>query len=115
MFAHRLLLGGIEMQHAFLLQPDQFRPEDSDLVGTLLCLAAQRGVGGIHGGRLCRVCYDSASLPDTRHTPCNDKNIRFISFLYSENTGQFKVIKEQVGTFSDSIKLWDEPVLKGIL
>ncbi len=38
---------------------------------------------------------------------CNDKNIRFISFLYSENTGQFKVIKEQVGTFSDSIKLWD--------
>ncbi len=38
---------------------------------------------------------------------CNDKQIRFISFLYSENTGQFKVIKEQVGTFSDSIKLWD--------
>ena len=38
---------------------------------------------------------------------CNDKKIRFISFLYSENTGQFKVIKEQVGTFSDSIKLWD--------
>jgi len=38
---------------------------------------------------------------------CNEKNIRFISFLYSENTGQFKVIKEQVGTFSDSIKLWD--------
>jgi benzoyl-CoA reductase subunit C len=42
---------------------------------------------------------------------CNDRNIRFISFLYSENTGQFKVIKEQVGTFSDSIKLWDEPVI----
>ncbi len=38
---------------------------------------------------------------------CNDKGIRFVSFLYSENTGQFKVIKEQVGTFSDSIKLWD--------
>ena len=46
---------------------------------------------------------------------CNDKNIRFISFLYSENTGQFKVIKEQVGTFSDSIKLWDEPVLTNSL
>jgi len=42
---------------------------------------------------------------------CNDNGVRFISFLYSENTGQFKVIKEQVGTFSDSIKLWDEPVL----
>lgn len=42
---------------------------------------------------------------------CNDNGVRFISFLYSENTGQFKVIKEQVGTFSDSIKLWDEPVV----
>ena len=42
---------------------------------------------------------------------CNDHHVRFISFLYSENTGQFKVIKEQVGTFSDSIKLWDEPVV----
>lgn len=38
---------------------------------------------------------------------CDDKGIRYISFLFSENTGQFKVIKEQVGTFSDSIKLWD--------
>ncbi|MEI6576279.1 MAG: benzoyl-CoA reductase subunit C [Bacteroidota bacterium] len=42
---------------------------------------------------------------------CNDHGVRFISFLYSENTGQFKVIKEQVGTFSDSIKLWDEPLV----
>ncbi len=37
--------------------------------------------------------------------------IRYISFVYSENINQYKVIKEQVGTFSDSIKLWeDEPV-----
>ena len=37
--------------------------------------------------------------------------IRYISFQYSENINQYKVIKEQVGTFSDSIKLWeDEPV-----
>lgn len=41
---------------------------------------------------------------------CNDQKIRFVSFLYSENTGQFKVIKEQVGTFSDSIKLWEDTV-----
>jgi benzoyl-CoA reductase subunit C len=38
---------------------------------------------------------------------CDDINLRYISFLFSENTGQFKVIKEQVGTFSDSIKLWE--------
>lgn len=38
--------------------------------------------------------------------------IRYISFQYSENINQFKVIKEQVGTFSDSIKLWeDEPAI----
>ena len=35
--------------------------------------------------------------------------IRTIGFQYSENTGQFKVIKEEVGAFSDSIKLWDAP------
>jgi len=38
--------------------------------------------------------------------------IRYISFQFSENINQYKVIKEQVGTFSDSIKLWeDEPVV----
>ncbi|MEI2695261.1 MAG: benzoyl-CoA reductase subunit C [Saprospiraceae bacterium] len=37
--------------------------------------------------------------------------IRYIAFQYSENINQFKVIKEQVGAFSDSIKLWeDEPI-----
>jgi len=38
---------------------------------------------------------------------CEVNNVRYISFLFSENTGQFKVIKEQIGTFSDSIKLWE--------
>lgn len=28
------------------------------------------------------------------------------AFKYSENTGQFQVIREQAGTFADSIKLW---------
>ena len=43
---------------------------------------------------------------------CDNRQIRYISIQYSENTGQFKVIKEQVGAFSDSIKLWeDEPLL----
>jgi benzoyl-CoA reductase subunit C len=39
---------------------------------------------------------------------CDENNLRYISFQYSENTGQFKVIKEQVGAFSDSIKLWED-------
>ena len=34
--------------------------------------------------------------------------IRYTQFQFSENTGQFQTIKEQTGTFSDSIKLWSE-------
>ncbi len=37
---------------------------------------------------------------------CDAVGIPHINFQYHENTGQFKVIKEQAGTFSDSIKLW---------
>ena len=37
----------------------------------------------------------------------DNENIRYINFQYHENIGQFKVIKEQVGAFSDSIKLWE--------
>jgi benzoyl-CoA reductase subunit C len=42
---------------------------------------------------------------------CDASNLRYVSFQYSENTGQYKVIKEQVGAFSDSIKLWEEPAV----
>ena len=34
------------------------------------------------------------------------EGIPYTEFKYAENTGQFQVIKEQTGTFSDSIKLW---------
>ncbi len=37
---------------------------------------------------------------------CDLAGIPHINFQYHENTGQFKIIKEQAGTFSDSIKLW---------
>ncbi|MCX6315049.1 MAG: benzoyl-CoA reductase subunit C [Chitinophagaceae bacterium] len=37
---------------------------------------------------------------------CDAAGIPQINFQFHENTGQFKVIKEQAGTFSDSIKLW---------
>ena len=46
----------------------------------------------------------------TLEKACDNAGIRHINFQYHENTGQFKVIKEQVGAFSDSIKLWEEPV-----
>ncbi len=34
------------------------------------------------------------------------EGIPWTAFKYAENTGQFQVIKEQAGTFADSIKLW---------
>ncbi len=43
---------------------------------------------------------------------CDDRNVRYISFKYSENTGQFKNIKEQVGAFADSIKLWSDELIE---
>jgi len=38
----------------------------------------------------------------------NVANIPYIAFKYSENTGQMQPIREQAGTFADSIKLWGE-------
>jgi benzoyl-CoA reductase subunit C len=38
----------------------------------------------------------------------DSENIPHTQFKYSEDTGQFAVIREQAGTFSDSIRLWSE-------
>ena len=35
-----------------------------------------------------------------------DAGIPFIAFKYAENSGQMQPIREQAGTFADSIKLW---------
>ena len=36
------------------------------------------------------------------------EGIPHTQFKYSEDTGQFAAIREQAGTFSDSIRLWSE-------
>lgn len=36
----------------------------------------------------------------------SERNIAYTGFKYAENTGQIQVIKEEAGTFADSIKLW---------
>lgn len=74
-------------------------------------IVKQRGADG--------VIFASASFcdPSLLDAPIfqnafNKLGIRYIAFQFSENINQFKVIKEQVGAFSDSIKLWaDEPAL----
>jgi benzoyl-CoA reductase subunit C len=35
-----------------------------------------------------------------------EHNIPYIAFKYAENSGQMQPIREQAGTFADSIKLW---------
>jgi benzoyl-CoA reductase subunit C len=39
---------------------------------------------------------------------CDREGVPWTAFKYSENGGQFQVIREQAGTFADSIKLWSE-------
>ena len=34
--------------------------------------------------------------------------IPYTAFKYAENSGQMQPIREQAGTFADSIKLWSE-------
>lgn len=38
----------------------------------------------------------------------DEAGVPWTAFKYSENNGQFQVIREQAGTFADSIKLWSE-------
>ncbi len=40
------------------------------------------------------------------HTALNAAEIPFTAFQYAENSGQMQPIREQAGTFADSIKLW---------
>ena len=44
---------------------------------------------------MLEVAMDEAKIPHT-------------SFKYAENTGQFQVIREQAGAFSDAVKLWGQ-------
>ena len=56
----------------------------------------------------CAESFCDPALLDrpTLQKACDEANINHINFQFHENTGQFKVIKEQAGTFADSIKLW---------
>lgn len=56
----------------------------------------------------CAASFCDPALLDrpTLQKACDDEGINHINFQFHENTGQFKVIKEQAGTFADSIKLW---------
>ena len=70
------------------------RVEDSGAEGVLFCAPS-----------FC----DPALLDQPMDTAAVTRaGIPWTAFKYSEDTGQYQVIREQAGTFADSIKLWSE-------
>ncbi|MHB8403771.1 MAG: 2-hydroxyacyl-CoA dehydratase, partial [Bacteroidia bacterium] len=71
----------------------------------LVKLAKKRNADGII---FCAASFCDPALLDRpeMQKECDAAGIPHVNFQFHENTGQFKIIKEQAGTFSDSIKLW---------
>lgn len=71
----------------------------------LVELAKKRKADGVI---FCAASFCDPALLDRpqMQKECDEAGIPHVNFQFHENTGQFKVIKEQAGTFSDSIKLW---------
>ena len=63
---------------------------------------------GAEGVLFCAPSFCDPALLDQPMTvkAVEKAGIPWTAFKYSENTGQFQVIREQAGTFADSIKLW---------
>jgi benzoyl-CoA reductase subunit C len=68
------------------------RVEESKAEGVLFCAPS-----------FCDPALLDQPMAQTALDACG---IPWTSFKYAENTGQFHVIREQAGTFADSIKLW---------
>ncbi len=65
---------------------------------------------GAEGVLFCAPSFCDPALLDQPMavTAVERAGVPWTSFKYSENTGQFQVIREQAGTFADSIRLWSE-------
>ena len=65
-------------------------------------------LSGAEGVLFCAPSFcDPALLDQPMDTAAVTRaGIPWTAFKYSEDTGQFQVIREQAGTFADSIKLW---------
>jgi benzoyl-CoA reductase subunit C len=63
---------------------------------------------GAEGVLFCAPSFCDPALLDQPMTvrAVDRRGIPWTAFKYAENSGQFQVIREQAGTFADSIKLW---------
>ena len=93
---------------AFLRQatPSAIRYIDEDEKGADLVDRVEHS--GAEGVVFCAPSFcDPALLDQPMCVAAVEKtDTPWTAFKYSENTGQFQVIREQAGTFADSIKLW---------
>jgi benzoyl-CoA reductase subunit C len=83
----------------------KFEPSEEKKGKFIVELVRERGAEGVifSAPSFC----DPALLdqPMLAHV-LDDANIPYISCRYAENSGQMQPIREQAGTFADSIKLW---------
>jgi benzoyl-CoA reductase subunit C len=65
---------------------------------------------GAEGVLFCAPSFCDPALLDQPMTvrAMERTGIPWTAFKYAENNGQFQVIREQAGTFADSIKLWSD-------
>jgi benzoyl-CoA reductase subunit C len=119
MLAHRWLLEDVptegdpinNLAKAFLHHSSaaavKYEPDGAQKGQFLLQTVRRRGAEGIifAAPSFC----DPALLDQPMLTKALDReNIPYIAFKYAENSGQMQPIREQAGTFADSIKLWSE-------
>ena len=66
------------------------------------------GTPGPRGSSSCAASFCDPALLDQPMAvkAMEAAGIPWTAFKYAENNGQFQVIREQAGTFADSIKLW---------
>jgi benzoyl-CoA reductase subunit C len=78
-------------------------------------LVERAKASGAEGVLFCAPSFcDPALLDQPMVTKTVDRaGIPWTAFKYYQNSGQFQVIREQAGTFADSIKLWSEPAADG--
>ncbi len=81
--------------------------DDEEKGAALAETVQQRGASGVI---FCAPSFCDPALLDRPMLAkaLDARGIAYISMKYSENTGQFQTIREQAGTFADSLKLWSE-------
>ena len=74
-------------------------------------LAERVAASGAEGVLFCAPSFcDPALLDQPMAVRAAERaGVPWTAFKYAENSGQFQVIREQAGTFADSIKLWSNP------